>query len=68
MPEQTVTMTFDKSAAAFILNALGIKEPLKPCCICGQPINAPEEVGGVFRADPEPELICTNTLCAIQRM
>ena len=73
-----VTLTFDASGAAFVLDALGFPvaedgtiehgDTFKRCCVCGAELEWPSEVGGVFKSEDGNELCCKNILCLDERM
>jgi len=72
-------LTFDKSAAEFVLSSFGYKvdehtdtiwdrkskKTLAKCCNCGLEVEL-DEVAGIINFKGEPRLVCTGIECVLQ--
>ena len=79
MGEKRMTLTFDVSAASFVVRAFGLrvvdgklKRPQAQdygsvkCVQCKKVIKRPEDIGGFFNIGDEPRACCKNTLCLVE--
>jgi hypothetical protein len=80
MMEKRMTLSFDVSAAAFVVRCFGLrivdgklKRPRAlnyedvTCAICNKVIKTAETVGGFFEeGKPEPSVCCNSTICLLE--